>query len=290
MDAETAPEAVVRARAVIAERTAEIVARWAELCRWDPALPPDARPAGGPELIMAVVEALGRPQPIGWGVDPALADAADRLGRDAGSPDAACHQLSCLAVALDDIVTAGLPAAGAPEALRRISMIVSQMTGAAVRESVHHLRTLAFTDPLTGLPNRRAFDLDLARESSRAQRHGRRLSLAIIDVDGLKRINDRHGHTAGDSHLRAVAHALRSSLRLEDVAYRIGGDEFAVILPDTSSEDAAFLRTRLAQAGAPALSIGLATFPDEPIGVLTETADGRLYAGRASRTVRPRAG
>jgi diguanylate cyclase (GGDEF)-like protein len=159
-------------------------------------------------------------------------------------------------------------------------MIVDRLVAHGVRESAHHLRTLAFVDPLTGLPNRRAFDDDLAREASRVRRHGRVLSLAVLDVDGLKAQNDRYGHDAGDDHLRTVALVLRSALRNEDVAYRIGGDEFAVLLPDVDAPDAHFLRERLASVGAPSLSVGMASSARDPIEHLQQVADGRMYESR----------
>src|SRR5215213_5052842 len=100
----------------------------------------------------------------------------------------------------------------------------------ARRAEVARLAQIAITDPLTGLRNHRAFQEDLARELQRVGRSGDPLSLVILDVDGLKEINDRHGHQAGDERLQAVAHAVRASHRGSDLAYRVGGDEFAVIL------------------------------------------------------------
>lgn len=103
----------------------------------------------------------------------------------------------------------------------------------ARRAEVARLARMAITDPLTGLRNHRAFQEDLARELQRVARSGLPLSLVILDVDGLKDINDRLGHQAGDERLQAVAAAIRSSQRATDLAYRVGGDEFAVILPES---------------------------------------------------------
>ena len=104
---------------------------------------------------------------------------------------------------------------------------------------------LAELDPLSGLYNRRYFQDTLTREVKRAQRYRRRLSLLVFDVDGLKAVNDRHGHLAGDALLVETAERLRSVTRSADVASRIGGDEFAVILPESTVSDAQQLHERL---------------------------------------------
>jgi diguanylate cyclase (GGDEF)-like protein len=98
------------------------------------------------------------------------------------------------------------------------------------RAEVTRLAQIAISDPLTGLRNHRAFQEDLARELQRVSRTGDPLSLVLLDLDGLKVINDRYGHQAGDERLQAVARAIRDSQRAGDLAYRVGGDEFAVIL------------------------------------------------------------
>jgi diguanylate cyclase (GGDEF)-like protein len=167
-------------------------------------------------------------------------------------------------------------------------MIVHRMMTVVVRAGVKQLEAHAFTDPLTGLGNRRAFDMDLRRECARAARHDRPLTIAIIDLDGLKAINDRSGHAAGDRALRALATTLTASLRREDAAYRIGGDEFAVVLPDAAAMGAGFLADRLQLAGGPSASVGVATYPTDILDRLVELADARLYATRRSnRAVEP---
>ena len=102
---------------------------------------------------------------------------------------------------------------------------------AAQAGEVARLAQIAITDPLTGLRNHRAFQEDLARELQRVGRTGVPLALVLLDLDGLKAINDNLGHQAGDERLQATAAAIRTSQRATDLAYRIGGDEFAVILP-----------------------------------------------------------
>jgi diguanylate cyclase (GGDEF)-like protein len=111
-------------------------------------------------------------------------------------------------------------------------------------KAVHDLAEL---DPLSGLYNRRYFQDTLAREVKRAQRYRRRLALLVFDVDGLKAVNDEHGHLAGDALLLETADRLRSVTRSADVACRVGGDEFAVVLPEATVADAKQLHERLSR-------------------------------------------
>lgn len=129
------------------------------------------------------------------------------------------------------------------------------------------MRTTSLEDPLTGLANRRWLHSRLGDELARAERHGTSLSLLLVDVDDLKRINDEGGHAAGDVALRAVSTALRRTCRRTDLAARYGGDEFAVLAPLTSAEEAVALADRIAaslrserSAGrtAPTVSVGVA--------------------------------
>lgn len=106
----------------------------------------------------------------------------------------------------------------------------------------------ARTDPLTGLWNRKSFDEHLVVLLSIARRYLSPLSLVMLDVDHLKQINDRFGHAAGDAALEHVGRVLRGSVRDSDVVARIGGDEFALLLPQTDSQGAAALGTRIREA------------------------------------------
>jgi diguanylate cyclase (GGDEF)-like protein len=106
-------------------------------------------------------------------------------------------------------------------------------------------RRLADFDSLTGLHNKRYFDETLAREVARARRYGRALALVIADVDDFKAINDRFGHLAGDAVLAEVGARVREVVRSADIACRVGGDEIAVILPESSAADAERLYARL---------------------------------------------
>src|SRR5205085_3469055 len=92
----------------------------------------------------------------------------------------------------------------------------------------------AFTDHLTGLANRRRFERQLEREVARTRRYGRPFCLLLVDIDNFKAVNDERGHEAGDEALRRVANAIQSDTRGIDTGARIGGDEFAVILPETA--------------------------------------------------------
>jgi diguanylate cyclase (GGDEF)-like protein len=108
-------------------------------------------------------------------------------------------------------------------------------------------RRLARVDSLTGLANRRAFDEALTVEIARAERSGQRMTVALVDLDGLKRINDRFGHLEGDRVLAAVGRALERSVRTGDRCFRWGGDEFAVLLPDTDRAAGAYVMSRAAE-------------------------------------------
>jgi len=152
------------------------------------------------------------------------------------------------------------------------------------------LRTLATTDSLTGLLNRRAIEERLQREYEAAKRYGLPLSVLIIDVDGLKRVNDLAGHAAGDEVLRGTADAIRQTLRASDDGARWGGDEFVVVAPHTSREAARRLADRLvvrvasaARTGrlATTVSVGIATLERGSMQTgalaLVEEADRALY-------------
>ncbi len=121
-------------------------------------------------------------------------------------------------------------------------------TAAALREATAQLEKLAATDPLTGIWNRRAFFEAYGVEFRRAQRYGRNLSVLMIDLDNFKQANDLGGHAFGDYVLAATAKLIRENLRESDMAGRYGGEEFAVVLPETDGEHAAPVAEKLRAA------------------------------------------
>ena len=114
-----------------------------------------------------------------------------------------------------------------------------------LRQSKEQLQKMALTDPLTKLGNRATFDLSIKQAAACTQRSGSPYSLLMIDLDHFKKFNDTYGHQTGDSVLRAVADAIHSSARNADICCRYGGEEFAVILPDTQSNNAEVLAERI---------------------------------------------
>jgi diguanylate cyclase (GGDEF)-like protein len=151
-------------------------------------------------------------------------------------------------------------------------------------------RALADLDALTGLHNRRYFHETLAREVARAQRYQRHLSLIVFDLDDFKAINDRVGHLTGDAVLAEAAERLLSVVRTADIACRVGGDEFGVVLPESNVEEAELLAGRIARAinarpitpaGTVNLSAGVAELrpADRPTD-LFERADEALYRAK----------
>jgi diguanylate cyclase (GGDEF)-like protein len=160
---------------------------------------------------------------------------------------------------------------------------------AALKDALGEEQRLARIDALTRVPNVRSFRERARLELQRAQRSGQPLSLAIVDVDDLKTVNDRCGHAAGDALLVDVARAWTHSLRSTDVIARLGGDEFAVLLPDTSAEalQVALMKGRgaalvaIAEGGWPAsLSIGAITLAggaDADVESLLRHADALMY-------------
>lgn len=164
-----------------------------------------------------------------------------------------------------------------------------------LRDAYDEVREFALVDGLTGLGNHRAFQEAFEGEMSRAQRYGQELSLVLLDLDEFKLVNDAQGHAVGDSLLAEVGRLIRAQVRRSDRAFRIGGDEFALILPQTSADGAQLLARRLLATGLElrpersyqrpiSFSAGVSSFPAQSRDrvQLRTFADSALYRGKRS--------
>jgi len=173
---------------------------------------------------------------------------------------------------------------------------VTSMLAADILAARRKIALLSQTDELTGLLNMRGFNTILKREIARATRYAQPLTLVMIDLDGLKQVNDIHGHAAGNRLIKTVAHTLRHCIRAADVLARYGGDEFVILMTHTGVDSARRCAERIrttildatldtsGQSIASTASIGLASFPegvDEPVDVF-DKADLALYSSKQS--------
>jgi diguanylate cyclase (GGDEF)-like protein len=171
------------------------------------------------------------------------------------------------------------------ERLAAVSEEVSEQAREYVRRA-GAFKDLAFRDPVTDLGNRRAFD-DRLFEQSQRQTKGEAGSLLMIDVDEFKAVNDSHGHAEGDRLLRAIGSAITKTVRDHDFAARVGGDEFAVLLPRTGADNARAIADRIRAAVSAStdlpvtVSIGLAALTADSRGALL-TADAALYEAKGA--------
>jgi diguanylate cyclase (GGDEF)-like protein len=178
-----------------------------------------------------------------------------------------------------------LPSEEKLQALR----IFANQAAAAIVSAAHQreLRFLADHDPLTRLLNRRAFVERLDAEVARAIRYGRSFSLVICDLDGFKVLNDQFGHPAGDDALQVFARILQAAVRKGDDAFRIGGDEFALVLAEAGDDDAREVIARIAgDETGPRASFGIASCPDHArdAQALFRLADQALYEAKRTGT------
>lgn len=216
---------------------------------------------------------------------------AGRLGRHPGKAAAVLAAVAWYATDLHDHSYAQ-PLIPIWNGLVRLGffLIIAIMT-VALRRLVGEQAAQARVDPLTELLNRRGFMERGAVEVALAGRHNRPLTMAYLDLDGFKRVNDTAGHAAGDTALREIAAVARSALRVADVVARLGGDEFAFLLPDTSAHDAHVVVDRLhrdlldhgdARIG---FSLGVVTFSTAPADISSaiDLADRLMYRAKIER-------
>jgi diguanylate cyclase (GGDEF)-like protein len=175
--------------------------------------------------------------------------------------------------------------------------LVGEHVGVALANAEQHIRE-ARTDHLTGLPNRPEFERAVQRQIAAGKRYGRALTVLLLDLDHLKRINDTYGHYWGDASIQAVARSLRSVVRASDVCARLGGDEFGLVMAEAGADEAQVIVERVRQALEQAsreaelpeparISIGFATWdPGIDWKQLLQLADERLYKDKRSRHVR----
>ncbi len=198
------------------------------------------------------------------------------------------------------VVTSRHVAAFTQRDLTLLQAVGAQIAAAIEVAELHErLKRAANTDALTGLHNYRYFYDRLEEEIARAERRGTSLAIAYFDIDGLKRVNDSHGHIAGDAVLRTLGSAIDSHVRTEDVPARYGGDEFAIVMPETSREEAEKVVGRLMelldtsridldgqrQIVMPARSWGVSSYPVDGTTAkeLVENADTRAYARKRAK-------
>jgi diguanylate cyclase (GGDEF)-like protein len=177
------------------------------------------------------------------------------------------------------------------------SAVIKYLSGQDAESSMwEEMFELAVTDPLTHLANRRRFDEELATETERARRHARDLSLLMIDVDFFKKVNDEHGHQAGDAVLFQIAQLIRERVRGHDLAVRFGGEELAVLMPETSLAGACVLAEELRRSIAEhvveyadkqiriTVSIGCAQFTrkDHDPAAFLARCDEQLYRAKGA--------
>ena len=242
----------------------------------------------------------------GWEVDVRL-DGAPATERTWREPGRVALELPIVAREREGIpgeVPLGAIAASRPaprlgratvraQQLLALRTLATTLAEACVRvDLVRRLEHLSRVDALTGLGNRRAFDEALLAELARAQRSGGALSLVMIDVDHFKTFNDRHGHLAGDEALADVARVLSETGRAEDLACRVGGEEFALLLPGAGEASAGEVAERMRRGveahpgrfGPVTVSLGVAAWDagrHRDGAGLRAAADARLYAAKA---------
>jgi diguanylate cyclase (GGDEF)-like protein len=171
---------------------------------------------------------------------------------------------------------------------------VTSMLAADILQAKKRITLLSQTDDLTGLLNMRAFNLVLEKEIARVTRHAQPFTVIMVDVDGLKTVNDHYGHTAGSRLIKIIGHSIRDCVRTSDVLARYGGDEFVILMSHTSTEQARTAAERIRAAIhntsfdmkgvriSNTVSIGIASFPEcvEDAADVLDKADIALYQSK----------
>jgi diguanylate cyclase (GGDEF)-like protein len=259
-----------------------------------------------PDLITDLVRACADNNGTPFELNEEQAERASALaGLRAGRQASAVAELTRDVAALQAVMLRALreEVGGAdPERFAEVAERLAEATGAVqaaaveelVRSRSRELESQANTDPLTGLFNLRYFQRQLTQLLDVRKRYEQPFALLLLDIDGLKRINDAHGHQAGDRVLMQVAMSLRRSVRTVDTAARLGGDEFAVLAPLQDAKSGAILGERLAAAARDevvppdeppiTLSIGVVSSPEhgEESEALIEIADRAMYRAKAA--------
>ncbi len=214
------------------------------------------------------------------------------VGRGAGLLMCAASALSWLLAALGTFEHYAIPLTVYWNVAVRLGfMLILAHLAAAFKKSLEQERAVARTDFLTGAINRRHFDELAAAEIARSRRHAHPFTVAYMDVDDFKLVNDRHGHSAGDRLLRLAADAIRRNVREVDVVARLGGDEFAVLMPETGADAAETVvrrvRRRLlevvrAEGWPVTFSVGVVTWdaPPDSVDEMLRAADRQMYAAK----------
>jgi len=246
--------------------------RWEALCRsgeGDELAPwPEAESR---DLVDAVMAGLVED-------DGSMLEPATRAWAECTSPmPVLVRRLGCLRETFAEV---GLLIGEGPA--QRLAPVLDKVTMLATETAMAGLEDAALTDPLTGAGNRRAMESAGRAALASSARTGAPLSVVVMDLDGLKTLNDTRGHAAGDQALAALAGGLRATLRDTDQLFRVGGDEFVALLPLAPAAAVAELMQRAQRSGAPSFSWGVASAPGDgtELASLVHTADGRLYAAR----------
>lgn len=252
-----------------------------------------------PPLIADILRAIG---PAGGPVqlDTAGRERAAGLGRLRSGAGISVADLALDLAALQSVIVAALrreldhhDAHVFIDAVDRLSVAFGGIQAAAIEQLLgtreRELELLANTDPLTGLYNVRFLQEQLQQLLDHHRRYGHPFAVLLLDLDGLKRLNDSRGHAAGDRALVAVADAIRGAIRRVDVPVRIGGDEFCVVAPQQTAVRARIIADRIAAAvdggdSGVGISIGVAACPQHAVDAarLLELGDEAMYRAKAS--------